>query len=164
MAIAIMATLAGAALPSMRRLFERGELQTAQTDFIGALHHTREAAVTGRQATVFCPSRDGRQCVDEDRWDRGWLLAADRDHDNQPDNPPLYANGSYAERLTIQSSAGRHHVRFQADGSARGSNLTFVFCRRGEAEQALSVVVANSGRIRGARASAGQAAACAQQH
>jgi type IV fimbrial biogenesis protein FimT len=163
MAVAIMATLVGTAMPSMRRLLDRSQLQTAQADFIGALHHTREAAVVARQATVFCPSRDGRQCADEERWDHGWLLAADGDHDNQPDGPPLFVNGSYAGRLTIQSSVGRRHVRFQADGSARGSNLTFVFCRRGTAERALSVVVANSGRIRGGLASAEQAAACARQ-
>ena len=163
MVVAIMATLIGAAMPSMRRLLDRNQLRTAQADFIGALHHTREAAVIARQATVFCPSRDGRQCADEERWDHGWLLAADRDHDNQPDGQPLHVNGNYAERLTIQSSIGRRHVRFQADGSARGSNLTFVFCRRGTAEQALSVVVANSGRIRGGAASAEQAADCAQQ-
>ena len=163
MVVAIMATLVGAAMPSMRRLLDRNQLRTAQADFIGALHHTREAAVIARQATVFCPSRDGQQCADEERWDHGWLLAADRDHDNQPDGQPLHVNGNYAERLTIQSSIGRRHVRFQADGSARGSNLTFVFCRRGTAEQALSVVVANSGRIRGGAASAEQAADCAQQ-
>ncbi|MGP1667212.1 MAG: GspH/FimT family pseudopilin [Rhodanobacter sp.] len=163
MVIAIMATLAGAALPSMRRLLGRNQLQAAQTDFIGALNHTRAAAVTGRRATVFCPSRDGQQCLDDERWDHGWLLAADGDHDNQPDAQPLYVNGSYADQLTIKSSSGRHHVRFQPDGSAGGSNLTFVFCHRGKAEQALSVVVANSGRLRGARASAEQAAACAKQ-
>lgn len=163
MAIAIMATLAGAALPSMRRLLGRGQLQTAQTDFIGALNHTRAAAVTGRRAAVFCPSQDGQHCLDDERWDHGWLLAADGDHDNQPDGPPLYANGSYADRLTIRSSAGRRRVRFQPDGSAGGSNLTFVFCHRGKTEEALSVVVANSGRVRGANATTEQAAACAQQ-
>jgi type IV fimbrial biogenesis protein FimT len=163
MVIAIVATLVGAALPSMQRWFARGQLQTAQADFIGALHHTREAAVTWRRATVFCPSHDGQQCADEERWDHGWLLAADRNHDNQPDDAPLYANGAYAGQLVIQSSAGRRHVRFQADGSARGSNLTFVFCRRGEVGQALRVVVANSGRVRGALASSDQASACAQQ-
>lgn len=162
MVVAIMATLIGAAMPSMRRLLDRNRLQTAQADFIGALHHTREAAVLARQAAVFCPSHDGQQCADEERWDHGWLLAADGDHDNQPDGQPLFVNGSYGP-LTIQSSAGRRHVRFQADGSAHGSNLTFVFCRRGRAEQALSVVVANSGRIRGGRASVAQAASCAQQ-
>jgi type IV fimbrial biogenesis protein FimT len=119
--------------------------------------------VIARQATVFCPSRDGQQCADEERWDHGWLLAADRDHDNQPDGLPLHVNGNYAERLSIQSSAGRRHVRFQADGSARGSNLTFVFCRRGEVGQALRVVVANSGSVRGALASSDQASACAHQ-
>lgn len=164
MVIAILATLVGAAMPSMRRLLDRGQLQTAQADLIGALHHTREAAVVARQATVFCPSRDGHQCTDEDRWDHGWLLAADRDHDNQPDGQPMHVNGSYAGRLTIQSSVGRRHVRFQPDGSARGSNLTFVLCRRGSTDQARSVVVANSGRIRGEPASAEQAAACAGLH
>jgi len=64
--------------------------------------------------------------------------------------------------LTILSSVGRHYVRFRPDGSARGSNITLPFCRVGNAEHALSVVVSNAGRVRGAPASASQVATCAQ--
>ena len=162
--LAVASALACVAVPALHGLLARNRLVAAQHEYLAALALARHAAVMRQARTLFCPSRDGRQCADEERWDHGWLLAADRDHDNQPDGQPLHVNGNYAERLTIQSSVGRHHVRFQADGSARGSNLTFVFCRRGMPEQALNVVVANSGRIRGGHASAAQAAACAQQH
>jgi len=162
MVVAIAATLAGVAFPAMHKLLARDQLRAAQADLIGTLHHARAAAVTARHATVFCPSRDGARCADEERWDNGWLLAADRNRDNQPDGAPLHVDGGYAGRLVIQSSAGRRHVRFQPDGSAGGSNTTFVLCRHGDASGALSVVLANSGRARGAPASATQAAACAQ--
>jgi type IV fimbrial biogenesis protein FimT len=92
------------------------------------------------------------------------LLSHDTDHNNQPDQGPLYSGSGYAGKLTIQSSSGRHYVRFRPDGSASGSNITLVLCQRSSSQQALSVVVSNSGRIRGTPASASQAADCAQMN
>jgi len=55
-------------------------------------------------------------------------------------------------------------VRFHPDGSASGTNLTLLFCSPASNENALSVVMSNSGRVRGAPATADQAASCAQSH
>ncbi len=162
MVLAIVVTLVGVALPSLHRLLSRNRLQVAQSDFMGALQHARSTAATTGKRTVFCPSPDGSQCSGSTRWDHGWLLGHDIDGDHQPDGGPSYTGGSYASELRISSSAGRHEVRFKPDGSAGGSNLTLVFCEPGEHHQALSVVVSNAGRIRGAPASAAQAVACLQ--
>lgn len=161
MVIAIVAVLAGIAMPSMRQLMSRNRLQMAQTDFIAALKHTRETAVISGKRTVFCPSTDGSHCSNETHWGNGWLLGHDGDNDHQPDDGPLYTGAGYGN-LVVTGSAGRHYVRFQPDGSASGSNLTLTFCRPGEADHALSVLVANSGRVRGAPANAQKAAECAQ--
>jgi type IV fimbrial biogenesis protein FimT len=163
MVLIIVVALTGMAIPSLRQLVGRNQLQVAQTDFISALQHARETAITTGKSTVFCPTQDGNSCSDTTRWDNGWLLGHDTDHNNQPDHGPLYSGG-YAGKLAIQSSSGRHFVRFRPDGSASGSNITLVFCQRSSAQQALSVVVSNSGRIRGAPASASQAADCAQMN
>ncbi|MEO9077767.1 MAG: GspH/FimT family pseudopilin, partial [Rhodanobacter sp.] len=61
----------------------------------------------------------------------------------------------------ISSSSGRRDVRFQPDGTASGSNITLVFCEPGS-NTALSVLVSNSGRIRGAMATPAQTADCTQ--
>jgi type IV fimbrial biogenesis protein FimT len=164
MVLIIVVALTGMAIPSLRQLLSRNQLQVAQTDFISALQHARETAITTGKSTVFCPTRDGNSCSDATRWDNGWLLGHDTDHNNQPDHGPLYSGSGYAGKLTIQSSSGRHFVRFRPDGSASGSNITLVFCQHSSTEQALSVVVSNSGRIRSALANASQAADCAQMN
>ena len=162
--VLVMTALTGMAIPPLRQLLGRNQLQVAQTDFIIALQHAREAAITTGKSTVFCPTRNGTSCSDDARWESGWLLSHDTDHNDQPDHGPLYSGSDYAGKLTIQSSSGRHYVRFRPDGSASGSNITLVFCQRSSAEHALSVVVSNAGRVRGAPASASQAADCAQMN
>lgn len=162
MVLLIIGILLGIAAPSFRRLLVRNELQSAQTDFIAALQNARSTAVTSSRRVVFCPSVDARHCAATTRWDGGWLLGPDVDHDNQPDGPPRYTGRGHVGKLTIRSSAGRQIVRFQPDGSAGGSNLTLLFCQAGQATSALSVVVSNSGRVRGAPATSTQVATCAQ--
>jgi type IV fimbrial biogenesis protein FimT len=164
MVLAIVAALTGIAMPPLRQLLTRNQLQVAQTDFIAGLRHARETAITSGKHTLFCPSRDGSHCDDEMRWDSGWLLGHDTNRDNQPDAGPLYSGSGYHGKLTIHSSTGRHFVRFRPDGSASGTNLTLLFCRPASAEHALSVAISNSGRVRGAPASAQQAANCAQMN
>jgi type IV fimbrial biogenesis protein FimT len=161
MVLAIVSALTSMAVPPIHRLLNRSQLQVAQLDFIAALMHAREAAVTSGRRTLLCPSRDGSRCSGAMRWDDGWLLAHDRDGDHQPDGTPLYVGHAYKAGLTILSSVRRRYVRFDPDGSASGSNLTLIFCSENPAEQALSVVVSNAGRVRSSPASKHQAAICA---
>ncbi len=160
MVLVIIAVLTGIAVPSLRRLLSRDRVQVAQTDFMAALHHARATAVMSGIRTLLCPSRNGTTCSDEGRWDAGWLMAHDADGDDQPDDGPLYVGQGYHGQVIIHSSRGRHVVRFRPDGSARGSNLTVVFCAADAAGSTLAVVVSNSGRIRGARVTVNQAASC----
>jgi len=164
MVLVIIASVAGMATPSLRKMLSRNQVQTAQTDFISALQHARETAVTSGRQTLFCPTIDGAHCSDALRWDSGWLLANDADLDNQPDDAPIYKGSGYAGKLAIISSNGRRFVRFHPDGSASGSNVTLLFCSPTRSEKVLSVVIANSGRVRGASATPDQAAGCAQAH
>jgi type IV fimbrial biogenesis protein FimT len=163
MVIVIISVLASIAVPPLRKLLTRNQLQVAQMDFIAALQHARETAVTTGKQTLLCPTHDGSSCGSDNRWDNGWLLAHDTDHDNQPDQHKLlYVGQGYDGKLVIRSNSGRRYVRFQPDGSAGGTNLTLLICRSQDTEPALSVVVANSGRVRGAPATAAQTADCAQ--
>lgn len=162
MVLVIVAILTGIAVPSLRQLLTRNQLQVAQTDFIAALHHAREVAVMSGRRTLFCPTSDGSSCADQTRWDNGWLLAHDQDGDHQPDHAPLYTGQGYAGRLIIHSTVGRRFVRFNPDGSASGSNISLLFCQPGKAAEALKVFVSNAGRVRGAPASTEEAAQCLQ--
>ena len=162
MVLAIVGVLIGIATPSFHKLLMRHALQTAQVDFIAALRHARSTAVTSGKRTLFCPSTDGAHCASTTHWESGWVLGVDANHDNQPDGAPRYTGASRTSNLLIRSSTGRQLVRFQPNGSASGSNLTLLFCQADGQVPTLSVVVSNSGRVRGAPATAEQAASCVQ--
>ncbi|MHA6204353.1 GspH/FimT family pseudopilin [Dyella soli] len=158
---AIVLALSCMAAPALGQLLSRNQLQAAQSDLLAALGHARALAAHSGRRAMLCPSRDGEHCVDGLNWEDGWLSGHYRSgRTDQLDGPPSRASGGYA-RLTILSTAGRRNVRFQADGSAGGSTVTFTLCRQGRADGALGVVVANSGRVRSATATAEQAERCA---
>jgi len=162
MVLAIIAIMAGIATPSLRRLASHNQLRVAQMDFIGALQRARAAAVMSGKRSLFCPTLDGDKCSGGTRWENGWLVAHDINGDSQPDHGPLHVGATQRGKLIIQSSNGRHNVRFRPDGSAGGSNLTLLFCQPSQPADALLVVVSNAGRIRGAHADASQIASCGQ--
>lgn len=160
MVLAIMGALTSVAVPTLQTTLAQNEVRVAQSDFMATLRHARETAAYSGKRTLVCPSQDGLTCTDADSWDQGWLLANDSDHDDQPDSGPLRIGHDYHDKVTIHSSQGRHVVRFKPDGSAGGSNLTVVFCDRARKSPALTVVVSNSGRIRGATGTDKQTASC----
>lgn len=159
MVVAILAILVGMATPSLAGLVRRGRAQSAQMDFIGALGFARSEAVRQGTRVLFCPTRDRVRCSGESRWDSGWLVGVDRNHDNQPDAAPLRVGVSHT-RMVIQSSQARRHVTFLPDGTASGSNLTLLFCQPDDGGEPLGVVVSNSGRARGSRPGGSQAERC----
>jgi type IV fimbrial biogenesis protein FimT len=159
MVLAIMAVLVTIAAPSMHRMLGRSRLQSAQIDLIAGLRQARYSAVSHGVITLFCPSPDGLRCADSSHWESGWLTAADRDGDKQPDHAVIYT-GSAPPGVRVLSSNGRHRVRFHPDGSARGTNLTFTLCLPGQHTEVLTVVVSNPGRVMGGVASKDDAARC----
>lgn len=159
MVLLIIAVLSAIAVPALNRLLSRGQLQTAQMDFITAFQHARESAATTGKITLICPTADGRHCRADSRWEDGWLLAHDVDRDHQPDDDRvLYVGRGYGSKLRIRSN--KSQLRFQPTGSAGGTNLTLLLCAPDRGSRALTVVVSNAGRIRGAQASKAQAAQC----
>ncbi len=159
-ACALLALLAALAAPALGRVLARQRVLGAGNEFVGVLHHARTLAIGSGARVLLCPSREGRLCADDTRWDRGWLLALDRDHDDVPDAAPLLRGGSDAA-LRIVSTRGRIRLRFRPDGSAAGSNVTFALCQAGRADTARLLVLSNSGRVRAAAAGTAAAAACA---
>lgn len=160
MVVAILGVLTMVALPSLTQLLRRNQVQSAHSELIAALHYARSRAATSGQPVLFCPSQDGAHCSGAARWESGWLVGHETTQAGQLETAPLLAHAHFPG-VIILGDSGRKHVRFRADGSASGSTNTLRICRQGHAEEAWVVVVANSGRIRGAKADAAQAAACA---
>lgn len=159
MVIAILGILGAIAAPSLHDMLMHQRLSTAQLDFIAMLQHARMAAVTRGNTITACPSSDGATCNGQTQWDASWLLLAER---QGSDGAPFWIHADRPGGIHVRNTGdGRPRIRFQPDGSAPGSNLTTVFCARGDNQRALTVTVSAAGRIRGASASAEQAAQCA---
>ncbi len=126
---------------------------------MAAMQHARNAAITSGEPTLFCPTHDaGKLCSGVTRWKSDWLIGTDPDRNGKPNSTLRVA--PYAG-ITITGDGGRPLVRFRADSSALGTTDTLRFCSRGQSKRALVVVISNVGRIRGAKASAVEAAHCA---
>jgi type IV fimbrial biogenesis protein FimT len=158
--LAVMAVLACMATPALGRLMARSAVRATQGDLVAALHFAREAAVRADTHSVLCPSADGVHCNEDAGWQRGWLIGYDRDHDGSPEGAPVATGGPASSHVVVLGSGARRQLRFRADGSAPGSNVTLLICRRGSANGARRVLLANSGRVRSASANAAQAAEC----
>ncbi len=160
MLVAIVAVLASIAVPPMQGMLARSRLRSAQMDLIAGLQQARYLAISRGLPAIFCPSRDGGTCRKSSRWEQGWLIAIDRDGNDQPDRSVLYTGPHAPGDMRVRSSSGRYRVRFHPDGSAAGSNLTITLCLPHDEDRALNVVVSNPGRVRGEPASTAQTAAC----
>lgn len=160
MALSILSILFAMAVPSFARLGATLQDQSARQQLSSALAHARIAAVTRGARTVACPSRDGRQCSGERGWHHGWLVQALRTPDD-PEPEILAVGMPQSDGVAILASSGRPQLRFLADGSARGSNLTLTFCHRAQGPEAAStLVISQAGRLRRGKASAQAAAEC----
>lgn len=149
LALAIAAILIGAALPTLHATVQHHRTRVAARSLVNALRATRTLAITHDLRAVLCPSRDGRHCSPDVPWQRGWLVALDRDGDGQPDGRPELVRPALAGGIRILGSRGRRRVHYHPDGSAPGSNLSLVVCpRKPLGRTVLRVVVSNAGRIR----------------
>jgi type IV fimbrial biogenesis protein FimT len=158
--LVVLAVLIAIAIPSFAHMLDRQELNLAQDDYIAALLHARYLAVNEQVRVVFCPSNDGQTCSNNSAWDDGWLIGRDPNNKGQPDGAPLYVGGKYSTRLHVTSTDTRS-IRLQPDGTVGNSNQTLTICLRKDVSQALSVVIARRGRVRGEVAKTADAAQCA---
>jgi type IV fimbrial biogenesis protein FimT len=160
-ALAIAGILAMIGAPAMGSLLARTQDSGIETAIAAGLRGARNAAVMRNARVLVCPSLDGRLCGSGADWQHGWIIAQDADHDGQPDagSAILDVEAAMPAGTRVITSAGRRRIDFQPSGSAGGSNVTFTICHARERD-GRAVIVANSGRVRVARADAAHLRAC----
>ncbi len=161
MVMLIIAALSTVATPSFTRLLTRERVRVLSRELAATLYFAREYAIHTGTRSLVCPTRDGQHCTPDMRWDHGWLVATDFNHDGQPDGPPVRL-GKAEPTLHILSSRGRRKIIFHGNGSAIGSNLTLLFCKAGQSTGTDVLVMSNTGYLHTRRASAAQQQRCAQ--
>ncbi len=160
---AIIAILAGLALPAFGRLMGKTRAQGARSELVAALNAARIAAITRGIHIVACPSVDQRHCTDGTQWHLGWIVFADLHHDRElnEDETPLATGQAQPQGIAVIGSLGRSRISYQPDGSSRGSNATLTLCDRASgAAGASTLVLGPSGRLRIGKPDAAATAQC----
>lgn len=151
------------AVPSMQEMLARHRLLTLHQELRGALYLARSHALAERVATSVCPRSESGGCASgRGDWSRGWIVFEDGDHGGSCRPAGGYCQGSTRRVLRVYPSAPSafpirantnvsRRVRYSPLGMSPGSNGRFTLCDRGGAVQPLGLVVASTGRVRGAR-------------
>jgi type IV fimbrial biogenesis protein FimT len=153
-ALAVAAGLLFAAAGSLGTWIPRAQQRNQADALVQALHHARSEAIKRGHRVDLCPSADGATCDAAGRWELGWLLFDDPDHDGDR------ATGEAIVRVEARAGNGitvrgnrpvAGYVSFTAQGLARLASGalqmgTFTVCKPGL--DTLEVVLANGGRPR----------------
>ncbi|HET7558192.1 MAG TPA: GspH/FimT family pseudopilin [Rhodanobacteraceae bacterium] len=147
--LSIAGILAAIGMPALGSMLARSHRQSAESALEASLMHAREMAIMHDTHVIVCPSSDGAACSGGANWQYGWLIAADADHDDQPDRGSFVAVfNAMPSGMRILASRGRPRIVFRSDGSASGTNAQLTVCHTGDPHAGVAVVVSNSGRVR----------------
>jgi type IV fimbrial biogenesis protein FimT len=162
--VSILAVLTTIAMPALGNLKQAGASRSARSALSVAINQARIAAAMRRQQVIVCPSANQIDCDRSLRWQHGWIAFYDRNNDSahDPGEEILTLAQAQPPGIAILGSSGRHRIRYQADGTSDGTNLTLTFCDRRGPASARTLVLSNAGRLRsGVPSPAQAAAACA---
>jgi type IV fimbrial biogenesis protein FimT len=152
--LAIAGMLMALATPHWRSLIAAAELRERALALVGAMSVARSEAIKRGTRVDLCPSADRTRCAAALGWDAGWLAYANEPVTGQPAVGSLVARAERAapDGVTIRGNRPvADYVSFTSLGHARRHDGalqmgTFTVCRAGQ--DALKVVLANSGRVR----------------
>lgn len=152
--LALLALLAGFALPAMNGLVEASRAATGINWLVRAVNTARSAAVTQGVMTTLCPTEDDQQCGGA--WHGRLMVFTDRNGDrriNGDDQAIAYLDfPSPGATVTWRSFRNRQFLQITPLGFTNNQNGNFVYCSRDQApELARQLVINLQGRTRSAR-------------
>lgn len=160
-ALVVIAILFGLAVPALSNASEAVHNGSAQAalggSILGAVTHSASAGAE----VVLCPG-DANGCRSTIDWSRGWIAFADIDGDRQrdPTDTLLKRVEALGGDVHLRSTPGRTRLVVQPNGGNAGSNVTFTLCDGRGVEKAMTLVLANNGRLRSGTPSEAAAHAC----
>lgn len=151
--LAVGSLLLGMAVSVGGSALARAHASSARSALLSSLTEAiRHAALAGTEV-VLCPG-DDHGCRKTFDWSEGWIAFADIDGDRRHDRNEtvLRTQPALPGRVRLLTSKGRRRLVFQPGGGNAGSNATFTLCDRRGPEKAVTLVLANDGRLRAGRA------------
>lgn len=145
--LAILAIVAGIAVPSFVGLIESNRVQTQANTFFTSLIAARSEAVKRNQPVVLCKSADGANCTTAGDWEQGWLSFADADADAVQDaGEILLQNYPAATSITIRAANGANDLlSYRPDGTLAAAEV-FNLCVDSDTSRGRRVEISVTGR------------------
>lgn len=159
--LAIAGILMAVAVPAATDAVARSHASTARAALLSSLSTAiGHAASTGTEV-VLCPAAQ-RDCANTMDWSAGWIAFADLDGNRRraPGEPLVHEAPALHETVRLRSTTGRRRLVVQPNGGNAGSNVTFTLCDRRGASRAVTLVLANHGRLRAGEPTRAAAAGC----
>ena len=155
--LAIISIVFGIGMPSVNAVMERNRITAAVNQLSASMALTRSEAVKRNEHVVACKSIDGQQCVRTGRWDMGWIIFEDSDHDRYrgDDEPLIRVIEGFNESIQIdyRGFGSSHYVTYHPGGYTK-TNGTFTFCANDDETSASALILYKTGRIRFSKTSA----------
>jgi len=153
--VAILAIVAGIAVPSLTLLIESNRVQTQTNEFYTALVLARSEAIKRNQPVILCKSSNGSSCTTDDYWEQGWIIYADENGDGDLDagEALIQAKEALPWGLTLRATntnAFENEIAFRTDGTLAATD-TLDLCVDSETSRGRTVVIAVTGRPRTAK-------------
>ncbi|MDC8011987.1 GspH/FimT family pseudopilin [Tahibacter soli] len=159
MVFVVLSVALGAGLPSLQSLVAGNRMSTARSGLTLAFAQARAEAVVRASNVVVCPGNGDGGCADTIHWQRGWISFEDGNRNGLRDaGEPQLGAGGVPPGVAVATSNGRRSVRYLADGTSEGSNVTLTFCDRRGASRASALALNNAGRLRRVAVDPGYAA------
>jgi len=152
--LAIGSLLLAVAAPAYGDWIAGYQLRSHAEQLASSMNFARSEAIRRGNRVNLCPAADDRRCAEAAGWSTGWLVYVDANRDGRigDDEPVLRVLHSTVPGIRVQANRPLEtYVSFNSLGGARLLNGglqmgTFTVCRPGQ--NALKVVLANSGRVR----------------
>lgn len=153
-ALAIGGILLVLALPTYRAWIDDLEMREEVRRLTNAMSIARAESLKRNHRVNLCPSADGLHCAGDGRWERGWIVFSDADHDGDRADDEMLIRVDPPSRAGFSVRGNRplkDYVSYTPLGHTRMVNGalqmgTFTVCRPGR--NAVDVVLANGGRVR----------------
>lgn len=150
--VALVAVLAGLAIPAFDSVIQHTKARTVSDRFQAELAFARSEAVFRRRQVVICRTHDLWDCTYIGPWSMGTMTFEDRDNDKIRDrSEPILRTTSAADYsgMHLVDAGRRYHVSFRPDGRSGGTNMTLKLCNR-ELDPLRLLVINVGGRVRAA--------------
>jgi len=152
-----IAALLSLVLPDLRNLLLNSRMTTQVNGLVHDMHLARSEAITQGTQVILCKSRNQQNCSRDARWDEGWILFSDIDHDETLDEGErILLRRGRLNKQTHLHYAGFRSDRFITFYSSGFTNVngTFTFCDTRGSRAARAIILSKTGRLRTSRTKA----------